>query len=266
MQADQSYAQTIVQFYRQLLDRDLGERDIVRIKRAYEFVARLHSARFRASGRPFTAHLIGTASLLAEITSDVDVILTGLLHGVYDQGDFGDGRRIMTERKRAIVRDAVGEAVEDRIAAFSRLSWGPGLADELVQRFDGLDLIERDALLVRLVNELDEFIEMDVLYSADYAFRIDQLAKDCASMSALAIRLGHPPLATMLQETTAEAERVQLPAFVRSAESYCFDIVPSSYLRRPLAAFNYRRPKLRWQLSRVRRKLLSWFPRTDRSL
>ena len=265
MQLSQRYTQTIVQLYRQLLDQGFVESDLLRVRTAYELATQLHSARFRASGRAFTSHLIGTASLLSQLTSDPDIILTGLLHAVYDQGDFGDGRRVMTERKRAYVRRAIGEAVESRIAAFSRLGWGPGLADQLVERLDGLGKIERDAILVRLVNELDDFIELDVLYSADHAFRVEQLTRDCKAMSELATRLDYPALARALREVTDEASRAQLPDSIRSFESYCFDIVPRSYLRRPVAAFNYHRPKIRWQVSRVRRKLLSWFPSMDRS-
>ena len=264
MQISQPYAQTIVQLYRQLLDQGFGESDLLRVRTAYEFAARLHSARFRASGRTFTAHLVGTASLLSQLTTDLDIILTGLLHAVYDQGDFGDGRRVMTERKRAVVRRVTGESVESRIAAFSELGWGPGLADQLVDQFDGLSETARDAVRVRLVNELDDFIESDVLYSADYAFRIEQLAHDCEAMSELARRLDHPALAQAVREVTEAARCTQIPDSIRSSESYCFDIVPPSYVRRPIAAFNYRRPKVLWQLSRVRRKLSSWIPRLDR--
>lgn len=264
MTLSQPYAQTIVQLYRQLTDLGFDESDLLRVKKAHEFAARLHSARFRASGRGFMAHLIGTASLLSQFTRDLDIILTGLLHAVYDQGDFGDGRRTMTEPKRKIVRGLVGDGIESRIAIYSEMSWAPGMAQQLLDRFDALSEAERDSVLVRLINELDDFIEQDVLYSTDYSNRIEQLVRDSAAMSELATLLGQPALAMTLRDVTIDLAQAQIPESIRSSASFCFDIVPPSYLRRPIAAFNYRRPRMLWQLGRVRRKLNSWLPTSAR--
>lgn len=58
-------AQTNVQLYNQLQAAGWSELDRARVKGAYALSLRILASRFRPDGKPFTAHGIGTASILA---------------------------------------------------------------------------------------------------------------------------------------------------------------------------------------------------------
>jgi (p)ppGpp synthase/HD superfamily hydrolase len=56
------YAQTNLQLYRQLRDRT--DADVALVAAAYELALSLFPRSFRATGKPFLCHLVGTASIL----------------------------------------------------------------------------------------------------------------------------------------------------------------------------------------------------------
>jgi (p)ppGpp synthase/HD superfamily hydrolase len=131
-----SYAQTISQLYRQLQQNGYSVTDMCRIRDAYELAVELFSGYFQSSGKLLIAHVVGTASILASLRLPVEVVAAGLLHNVYWNGDFGDGRRGITEARREQVRGVVGKEVEQYLARFATLRLTPqtvtATRDELV--------------------------------------------------------------------------------------------------------------------------------------
>lgn len=250
-----SHAQTNVQLYAQLLELGWPEAELVRIRAGYDLAMRLHVARFRPSGRPFLAHLVGTASVLAWLGVEPDVVLAGLLHAVYDQGDFGDGLRAASDAKRALVRSAVGEAVEARVAAYTELGWSLEALDRLRSRAEALGSFERDALRMRLANELDDHLDLDVLYGAARGERLAYAADATPGLAALARSLGHEALAQAFEEVATACREARIPESLCTDQPYCFDVLPPSALRRPRAAWNHARPWRAWQRDRARRWL-----------
>src|SRR5215468_6814144 len=103
-----SYAQTNLQLYRQLAAEGYAPADVERAARAHEVGLRLFPCTYRGSGKPFLAHLVGTASILASLRVRIPVVVTGLLHAVYTHGEFGNGWRGMTDSKRATMRSEIG--------------------------------------------------------------------------------------------------------------------------------------------------------------
>ncbi|HCD56009.1 MAG TPA: hypothetical protein DEQ90_11340, partial [Halieaceae bacterium] len=99
------FAQTNLQLRRQLVALDYSEQDVTRVDTAYQLGVPLFSAQYRASGKPFIAHLVGTASILASHHAAVDTLIAGLLHATFMTGDFGfhPGRR-RSRRQRAWLR------------------------------------------------------------------------------------------------------------------------------------------------------------------
>ena len=255
MRSQPAHAQTNVQLYAQLLELGWAEPELVRARVAHDLATRLHASRFRPSGRPFLAHLVGTASLLAWLGAETDVVLAGLLHAVYDQGDFGDGLRAVRPWKRADVRRVVGDAVEARVAAYTELGWSLEVLARARRRASALGPLERDVLRMRLANELDDHLDLDVLYGAGRSERLAYLAAATPGLVDLATALGHEPLARALEEAAAACHDARVPEGLSGEHPYCFDVVPPSYLRRPRAAWNHGRPWRAWQLARVRRWL-----------
>jgi (p)ppGpp synthase/HD superfamily hydrolase len=102
------YAQTNLQLYRQLAGEGYAAAEIESVAGAYEVGLRLFPGTYRGSGKPFLAHLVGTASVLASLHQRTPLVVTGLLHAVYTHGEFGNGWRGMSAPKRAEIRRAVG--------------------------------------------------------------------------------------------------------------------------------------------------------------
>ena len=248
-------AQTCVQLYRQLLDRDGDDVDLVRLREACTLAADLHSARFRPSGRPFLCHVVGTASILAGTGAHTDVTLAGLLHGVYDQGDFGDGTRGIADWKRALVREAVGSEVEERIAAFCELEWCEDDWQRKRALADGLDALGRDALLIRLANELEELLDLEIQFRRNASERLAELDTALDVESALARAIGQPQLAAELVAAGRRCAAEPLPDVLLDSVGANYDRRPRSLARRPGLASRALLARGRKAVDRATRKL-----------
>src|SRR5262245_55818099 len=107
------YAQTHLQLLNQLRDHGYSSADLVSVERAHAYARELFTGSYRASGKPFICHLIGTASVLASLTMPVTAVAAGLLHAAYPLGDFGTGWLGSSALKRAQVRQRMGGVIED---------------------------------------------------------------------------------------------------------------------------------------------------------
>ena len=85
-------AQTNLQLYNQLRAQGYSQKELVIVHRAYEFLTTIYPGYFQADGKPFVAHTVGVASILAHLQLPAEFIAAGLLHNIYGNGDFGDGR------------------------------------------------------------------------------------------------------------------------------------------------------------------------------
>lgn len=127
-------AQTNLQLYAQLEPSQTPA-----VAAAYGLAAQLFTGQFRASGKPFLAHLVGTASLLAGQGRPLEEITTGLLHAAYDNGDFG----ATVKNRREEVRAVIGELAEAYLDAYA--NWD----SDVVQRIAG-ELTTAEAILRHL--------------------------------------------------------------------------------------------------------------------
>ena len=85
-----TYAQTNIQLFNQLQREGYGAADLEAVARAYDLAIALTTGRFRASGKTFIAHLVGTAGILGSLKAPGPLVVAGLLHAAYAAGDFGD--------------------------------------------------------------------------------------------------------------------------------------------------------------------------------
>jgi hypothetical protein len=210
-------SQTNLDLYRQLHRLGYGETDLRRVRDAYRVAMRLFSDRFRANGKPFVAHLVGTASLLATFGAPPDVVIAGLLHAVYASGCFPDGTRGMTAAHRAFVRSRVGEPVETLVAAYEDLTWNRTTIAEIARRDRPPSSNETDILLMRVANEIEDHYAAGMrLCSAERRERMGTAA-DCV---AIARSLDRPDVADALAcvyRETAEADWAEALATDESA-------------------------------------------------
>ncbi len=109
-------AQTNIQLYSQLSHSGLSHTEESRLRNTYDLVVRLFPDRFCEDGRPYSCHLTGTASIVADQGGSVEQISAALLHSAYVNGDFGDGLSdAATPDRRATIRSVTGVATEELV-------------------------------------------------------------------------------------------------------------------------------------------------------
>jgi (p)ppGpp synthase/HD superfamily hydrolase len=243
----QAYAQTNLQLYSQLRALGYPESDLALVRAGYDLMLRLCAASFRGSGKPLLSHLVGTASILASINQSARVVTAGLLHAAYALGDFGDGRFGMTEPKRERLREAVGRDVEDLVARYTAFDWNKNTIPAIRARVDTLTPVERDVLVIRLANELEDHLDYGVLYCGNGEKRREYIRSPLNQSVDMAKSLELPQLASELERAFGETLTAELPATLRTSHDYTFVQRPASLSPRlAVAARRYLddRPKL----------------------
>src|SRR5262249_49091917 len=203
------YAQTNIQLFNQLRDGGYSQKDIALIRDAYELAMELFGGRFQASGKPFIAHVVGTASILAWLRVSAPVVAAGLLHNAYEHGDFGVVRRNATPGKRRKVRRLLGDEVEEYVASFAALHWQCPTVQFALDDPERLNLLHRHVLSIRLADYLDHLLDLDLLYYSPSVRRY------CADQGTTAIWLAESFklewLAAELKEAIRDIESAELP-------------------------------------------------------
>jgi (p)ppGpp synthase/HD superfamily hydrolase len=256
-----SYAQTNLQLFNQLRSEGYSNIDIICISNAYQLVTRLFTGQFRASGKTFIAHLVGTASILCSLHLPVKVIAAGILHAAYGSGDFGNGIKGISHSKRQQVRDAMGEEVEDYVARYTALQWNEQTIPAICDRLDVLVPRDRDVVLIRLANELEEYLDLGILYCGEVKHQryINHYIHLLVEMSE---KLGFPALAEELTRVFQEISVAEIPVELRnqSGHNISFFLVPNSYRQRLSITFYH------WFTSKFRHLLTAIFRKIPRKI
>lgn len=214
-------AQTNLQLYNALRAKGLPPDDLALVNRAYELSTSLYSGYFQADGKPFVAHSVGVASILAELDLPTEIIAVGLLHNVYGNGDFGDGRvDAATRSRRRLVRAAVGERIEELLIRFRELRIGPHTVEAVRKTLPSLGEVDRRLVCVELADHLEKHVDLGVLYWGrnDWVLSADERMAD--ELTQIASELGEPRLGEMLSSAFAAtaASRAAVPAELRPSD------------------------------------------------
>jgi hypothetical protein len=230
-------AQTNIQLYNQLRRRGLDRGDLVLVHRAYELAATLYSGYYQGDGKPFVAHGVGVASILAELEQPADILAVGLVHAAYGNGDFGDGEQGPTPDHRAVVREAVGPRVEQLVFRFTQSRLRPDTIERDRDALAGLDEPGRRLQVVAIVDHLEKYVDLGVLYFGDNAEIVEWTDRIGTDLIELAGELGEPELAEMVAAAFAEAkaEASNVPTELRPSDGrrHLKLVVPHSSHRRP---------------------------------
>jgi len=234
----QSYAQTNVQLFNQLLSEGYSQKDRELVRVTYEFAMVLFTGLFLPSGKTFIDHLVGTASILASLHVPVEVVTAGLIHAAYLHGDFGGAGKGITEAKREKVRGVVGEDVEDYVHRYDRLLWNAQKIRTVHDNLAELDPVERHVLLMRLANELEHQLDLGGMYFAEsekeqkghqrYMERYGPILVSTAE------RLGFSSLAAEMAHVFESIIAARLPVvpWIRSKHRVAYLVAPKSYRER----------------------------------
>ncbi len=253
-----AYAQTNVELLNQLRRVGYAEADQVRVRSAYEVALGLFTASFRPSGKTFLAHLVRTASILAELRdreegpgstispqplhSPPRLVVAGLLHAAYSHGEFGTSAFGISRAKRERLRAALGDDAEALVARYTNLPFGGEHLAALVHGLNEVGPLDREVLTMRLANELEEHLDLGVLYCPNAEERLawaDRYGGLCVEMAE---RLGFPALAQQLVAAFEETRTAIVPVALRFAGGSSHPLRPirmladnSSFLLPPLS-------------------------------
>jgi (p)ppGpp synthase/HD superfamily hydrolase len=228
-----NYAQTNLQLYNQMRRAGYGERDLEAVHHAYELATRLFTGKYRGSGKPLLSHLVGTASVLCALGAPAKLLVAAVLHAAYIFGEFGDGRPGATEDRRELIRRVVGSETEDLLARYHALEWRPPTIEALYARVDSMSPDECEVLLVRLANELEDHLDLGVLYCRNASQRREIIARSLHLCTRMASRLGYPTLAGEFNRVFDEVATSEVPDTLRHTEDYTYMLAPSSMMPRP---------------------------------
>lgn len=203
-------AQTNLQLYNQLREKGLPLEDLVLVHRAYELLTTLYPAHFQADGKPFVAHGVGVASIVAGLDQPAEIVAVGLLHNIYGNGDFGDGRsETATASRRRLVRAAVGARVEELLIQFRELRIEPHNIEQARRALPLRSGVERRLICVELADYLEKYVDLGILYwdRSNWLVDADEIIGD--DLVAIASELGEPRLAEMLRTAFAATARMR---------------------------------------------------------
>ncbi|MGD9722669.1 MAG: glycosyltransferase [Pirellulales bacterium] len=226
------YAQTNLQLYNQMLAAGRSEEDLRLVHDAYELAMRLFAGHYRGNGKPFLAHLVGVASILAAQNAAVDTIVAGLLHSVYMFGEFGDGTRGITPRKRHRVREAAGDVAERIVTEYTTTHWNTATLADLKDRSARLSLLESRVLEIKLADTLEDHLDHGLAYSP-----LKSLVKDAANQNwtreliLTGQAAGFEQLARALDQTI-QAGCPRVPGCLASPHGESYVMAPLSHRER----------------------------------
>lgn len=203
------YAQTNLQLYNQLRVAKYSEQALLTVQEGYKLILELFSNRYRANGKSFISHLVGTASILVSQQAPLEVIVAGLLHAVYAQGDFGDRKSGITPSRQAYITQAVSPEIEALIANYTTLPWHAQTLIDLKNRATTLTLQEQRVVLIRLANELEDYLDLGMLYCR----KDNQIRKGITPelMVEFAQICGYSSLASQLETIYQQTAQTQIP-------------------------------------------------------
>jgi (p)ppGpp synthase/HD superfamily hydrolase len=234
MQMDNLYtpAQTIVQLLQQLEHDGYERSEIQQVADAYRAMVWLSGARYRPSGKPFVDHLVGVASICARHRHDVPVMIAGLAHSIYREADFGSFWPRPGRRQQRMVRRRIGSEAEELVRAFSDTRWSQQSIQHMLGRAESLSSLERDVIYLRIANEMEEAVGLDLLYYAEQRrYEKEALLADCVDLANL---LSLPALAQEVAETHRILSEIPHPGYLVVRKAYSFDIHQRSYRKRLL--------------------------------
>jgi (p)ppGpp synthase/HD superfamily hydrolase len=224
-----AYAQTNLQLFNQMRERGYSDDDLAIVRRAYTLATQLFTSEYRGSGKPLLAHLVGTASVLVSLKVRVALVGAAVVHAAYIFGEFGDGRRGSDPAKRSKVRDSVGEEIEALVMHYQQLRWQSSTVAAISARVKDMPPDERDVLLIRLANELEDHLDLGVLYCGNAERRRQDIRSTLYRCVDMSRALGQPLLAAELQRAFDEVLSTDVPEALRSARDWTYAIPPLSH-------------------------------------
>jgi hypothetical protein len=228
-----------------------GEPDIVRLRAGHDLAERMADGLYRSQGCAFINHLVRTSSIVMAHGGSVDETLAAMLHSAYMLDCFERSRRrSYRARDRAGLAVGIGGQVEAIVWEYHRLGWGR--RDDIAAHLHQLPTyapVRRSALLVRLANELEDYLDLAVLYRPGYSYqnRIASMGPLCIEMAG---QIGVPTLGQELHEAYQATLSARIPAAAVRGHINAYELPRRHYNERN--PFEYAVGKARRLLRKLR--------------
>jgi hypothetical protein len=173
---------------------------------------------FRACGKPFLCHTVGTASILLRYRAPLVLVKAGLVHAAYSHGRFPAARRSRSAQQKQVKR-TLGRATEELVHRYHVYDWsaGPPACG------DDLDCRDAGIFLLRMANDLEEQLDLSLAYTV----KPRELGPEWSPFFAgLADELGVPGLARELEAATEGTRSASIPETLRAAGASSYAIEP----------------------------------------
>jgi (p)ppGpp synthase/HD superfamily hydrolase len=224
------YAQTNIQLFNQLQLDGYRDGQLRLIADAYALAAQLFAARIEPTGKCFMAHVIGTASILSANAAPAELVAAGLLHNVYQNGDFGDYRRKITEARRRRIRHAIGATAEQYVYRFATRHWRVSGLRKIHEQLSDMQVLDRQVVLLYLADQLEKHLGLEMLYRNDYEQHCLFYREYGQLLVDMGRQLGYLRLSQALQEALQATLGSTIPAELRRGDSnrFSFLCIPQS--------------------------------------
>lgn len=209
------HAQTNLQLYLQMQDSLYGSQDLVLVDQAYRFAMQLFAGHYRPNNKPFLAHLVGTASILAAAHQPAFIIAGGLLHSAYFLGLGRKGAGIKPRYRKDLTM-LLGVQAEQLIYEYSNRRWSVkdfGIsAEELLAR----SIEEQGLYLIKMADIHEEFLDAGHGYQPHKKLLRDEDDRTCylQDIGRLIRDLGHESWAEEFRRAI-ETSRPAIPPEIR---------------------------------------------------
>jgi hypothetical protein len=143
-------AQTNQDLYFQAISHGYSPEQLSLLADSYLFALQQVYPVIRGSGKPFVAHLVGTASLIMESGGSVNWVIAAMLHAIYQRRiPFQHG--LALEDRRKVVADRFGSDVDDLVHRYT--DFKPENLHQLVLSYNEFP---KDVLTLRLADDLED--------------------------------------------------------------------------------------------------------------
>lgn len=146
-------------------DRGYASVELALIAKAYQIAHVLLDGGYRPCGRPFIAHLIGTASVLVRYSFRAELVAAGLLHATYTHGvPHADGFEAAIDAMCATL-GGNGSAVERRVRAYTLNELNRTETSAGSDMLSTLSVLDAEISAIEAANELDMHLSGEFRYS-----------------------------------------------------------------------------------------------------
>jgi (p)ppGpp synthase/HD superfamily hydrolase len=228
-----SPAQTNIQLFNQLAECAYSMTEIEYVRDSYVFAMPLFSGQYRPSGKTFIAHAVGTASVLATFRAPAHLLAAAILHSAYTLGVWGTLRRSIDERKRNRLRKAIGFEAEFLVHAYASFEWNEHQVRRLLESKSPLSARERDVVMIRLANEVDEYAELAGLYAPSWEGRVAAARSLLPACIELAERIGASRLGDEIRFVSEQTLSQPWPRAMTTRSPASILVPPASHIARP---------------------------------